>query len=257
MLNDWREMCHLAFKARWFGTPEEQKLMDIGDRPSIRWGSYFEQLVLGSGVGGKTIELTPKEFQSEYYGRVKRQAQTARHFIFDALKTQGYYFIEAQKQLICDFEIDGIIIPYEGNADALLGDFNKKPTLVLDTKYTGDTTNTWGKYAWGRPEEMDMGQLVGYSSAIQAIYRVEMPKSMYYVADSKIAERVEPIEVEFTEVYRQEYFWDLKECYKEINQSLSFDYWTHKASYNECSKCPIKATCSKAVTIPEIKKITK
>src|SRR5690606_6730844 len=126
MLNDWEEMCHLAFRARWFGTPDEQKLMDIGHLQAIRWGSYFEQLVLGSGVGGKVIELTDKELRSEYYPRVKRQASIARGFIFETLKGMGYPFMKAQERLETTFTIDGMQVPYEGNADALLG--LNKPT---------------------------------------------------------------------------------------------------------------------------------
>ena len=255
MLNDWEEMCGLAFRARWFGTPEEKQLMDISDRPAIRWGSYFEQLVLGSGVGGKTIELTSKEYSSVYYKRVKSQAEIARHFIFGFLKEKGYPFWKAQVQLITDFEIDGMTIPYEGNADALLGE-PFKPTLVLDTKFTGDTTNTWGKYAWGKPEQMDMGQLAGYSKAIQQIYGTN-PAAMYYVADSKEEERVEPISVEFSNEYIEYYLYDLKTAYVEIKQSIAFNYWPLKNSYNTCSQCPLKNTCSSAIKIPEVKTVYK
>lgn len=255
MLNDWEEMCGLAFKARWFGTKEEKELMDIGDRPAIRWGSYFEQLVLGSGVGGKIIELTIKEKSSVYYTRVKEQAETARGFIFGYLKEQGYPFWKAQVQLTTEFEVDGEIIPYEGNADSLLGEPNK-PTMVLDTKFTGDTTNTWGKYAWGKPETMDMGQLVGYTEACNQIYGVR-PIPMYYVADSKEEKRVEPIMPEFSSEYVYSYMYRLKSVYIDIRQALVWNHWSPKPSYNECSNCPLKNICDKAVKIPEIKTVQK
>lgn len=254
MLNDWEEMCHLAFRARWFGTPEEQKLMDISNLPAIRWGSYFEQLVLGSGVGGKLIELTDKELRSDLYPRVKRQAETARGFIFGTLKEMGYPFLKAQVTLETTFVIDGMNVDYQGNADALLG--VDIPELILDTKYTGDTTNTFGKYAWGKPETMDMGQLVGYTEAAGQIYG-KKPKAMYYVADSTPKERVEPIEVEFTNEYIQMYMWRLKEAYVEIRQALAFNYWSHKSSYNNCKNCPLNKICDKAVLVPEIKTIMK
>lgn len=264
MLTDWEEMpCKLAFKARWFGTDEEKKLMDIGDRDSIIWGSYFEQLVLGSGVGGKTLDLVElgrknnkNYLGSVYYQRVKRQAAVAREFIFGYLKSQGYPFWKAQVQLVCDFEIEGEIIPYEGNADALLG-LPNQPTLVLDTKFTGDTTNTWGKYSWGNPEAMDMGQLVGYMEASKLIYGTE-PKAMYYVADSKEAERVEPIYVEYSKEYIDWYMIGrLKPAYEEINHSRLWNYWQPAPSYNNCNSCPLKNICTKAVKIPEIKTIQK
>lgn len=254
MLNDWEEMCQLAFKARWFGTEEERALMDIGHLEAIKWGSYFEQLVLGSGVGGKLVELTDKMLRSEYYDRTKRQAEIARDFIYRGL---GIPFIAAQVQMVVDLEIEGVIVPTEGNADALLG-HNKIPELILDTKFTGDTTNEYGKYSWGRPEAMDMGQLVMYAEQSRIIYNLgQYPRSMYYVADRMKAERVEVIEPEFTNVYRQEYLWRLKEAHREITQAYHFDFWTNKASYNNCRNCPLRDRCSKAVKLPEIKTIVK
>ena len=262
MLNDWEEMCGLAFKARWFGSKEEKELMDISDRDSIIWGSYFEQLVLGSGVGGKVIDLNElgrknnkNYLGSVFYKRVKSQTETARGFIFGYLKEKGYPFWKAQVELETDFHVDGEVIPYQGNADALLG-LPNKPTLVLDTKFTGDTTNTWGKYAWGKPEVMDMGQLVGYVKACEQIYGTN-PTAMYYVADSKEEERVEPIVAEFSDEYVYEYMYRLKTAYIEIRQSLIWDFWTPTPSYNKCNKCPLKITCDKAVKIPEITTIQK
>lgn len=254
MLSDWEEMCHLAFRARWFGTAEERQLMDIGHLEAIKWGSYFEQLVLGSGVGGKIVELTDKMYRSDYYERTKRQAETAREFIFNRL---GVPFIAAQVQMVVDIEIEGMTIPTEGNADALLG-YSKVPSVILDTKFTGDTTNEYGKYAWGKPETMDMGQLVMYTEQAVRIYNLpSFPRSIYYVADRLKSERVEVIEPEFTQEYRQWYLWKLKEAYQEISQSYNFNYWTDKASYNNCRNCPLRDQCNKAVKVPEIKKIIK
>lgn len=256
-------MCGLAFRARWFGSDEEKALMDISDRESIIWGSYFEQLIFGSGVGGKTIDLADlgskhkkNYLGSVFYKRVKSQAETARGFIFEYLKSQGYPFWTAQYQLITTFFIDGINVPYEGNADGMFGSPNK-PTLILDTKSTADTTNTFGKYAWGKPEQMDMGQLAGYTKASEQIFQIKRPEAMYYVADLKEEERVEPIHVEFSDSYIDYYLYDLKESYIQIKQSLSFNYWPHKASYNNCSKCPIKNICTSAIKIPEIKTVYK
>lgn len=255
MLNDWESMCQLAFRARWFGTKEEKDLMDISDRQPIRWGSYFEQLVLGSGVGGKRIDLTEREYASDFYKRVKAQAETARGFIFEELAKRGFPHVEAQVQLITDFYIDGEIVPYEGNADSVHGE-KGKPTLILDTKNTADTASTWGKYSWGNPHAMDMGQLVGYSSAAHNIYN-HLPESMYYVADMTEKLKVEVIHVEFSEVYRQEYMFRLVTGYRGIREAVAYNHWVPRPSFNECSSCPLKNTCSAAVKIPDITSIIK
>lgn len=272
MLNDWKEMCPLAFKARWFGTPEEKQLMDIGDLPHIRWGSYFEQLVLGSGVGGKLIELTDKELRSEYYPRVKRQAEIARDFVFRHITNDGHKIpmIGAQIQVKADMIIEGVKVPVEGNIDAAFGR-NKIPELNLDTKYTGDTTNTYGKYAWGKPETMNMGQLINYSELTFLIYGV-MPRSMYYVADSTPKERVEIIEPIFSDYSRDLYKWELKEAYVGISYAVKWNVWVPTPEYNKCKNCPLynqdKASkekrkqlglpdCPSAIKVPQIKVIQK
>lgn len=252
MLNDWESMCQLAFRARWFGTDEEKAKMDIGHKQSIRWGSYFEQLVFGSGVGGKTIELTEKEIRSEAYPRVKRQAKEARNYLF---KEIGMPFIKAQVQLFGSIEVQGQLIPCEGNIDGQFGN-NKIPEVNVDTKYTGDTENTYGKYAWGKPEEMDMGQLVMYRELSYLNYGI-MPRSIYYVADSKPAERVEVIEPVFSQGYIDWYKERLRDAYREISQAVNFNYWKPTAGYNECKQCPLRDSCPSAIKIPSIKIVEK
>jgi hypothetical protein len=253
MLNDWEEMCQLAFKARWFGSPEEKELMDIGFKQNIRWGSFFEQLTLGAGVGGRMIDLSDKEKQSEHYIRVKRQAKEARNFLFKEL---GFPFLQAQVQVFGSFNVEGFNIPVEGNIDAAFGTDHIQ--IVLDTKYTGDTTNTYGKYSWGKPETMDMGQLIMYSELSQQMYpNHPMPRTIYYVADSSPKERVEVIEPLFSSYAREEYKWRVFTAYKEISQHYNFNYWTPQPDYNKCKQCPLRENCSSAIKSPQIKTIQK
>lgn len=252
MLKDWENLCPLAFKARWFGTPEEKQLMDIGHLESIRWGSYFEQLVFGSGVGGKTIELNQKELSSVYYKRVKRQAEEARKYLF---KTMGVPFIAAQVQIFGEVEVEGVKIPLEGNVDGMFG-HNKIPEMNVDTKFTADTSNEWGEYAWGKPETMDMGQLVNYKTLVDNKYGTDV-KSRYYVADKSEKERVEVIEPVFSNEYIQEYYWRVYLCYMKLWESVNYDVWEARNGYNECKGCPLKNTCPKAVLSPQVKIVHK
>lgn len=252
MLNDWEEMCPLAFKARWFGTEEQKKLMDIGHKQNIRWGSYFEQEIFGFGVGGKRIELNERELKSEHYKRVKRQAKEAREYLF---KKFGVPFIKAQVQLFGTITVDGLDIPCEGNIDGQFG-YNGKPEINLDTKYTADAENKFGKYSWGEPEKMDMGQMVMYKELSEINYR-NVHRSIYYVADSSPRERVEVFEPQFSSYYIDHYKDRIKECFIGVGQALSFDYWVPKNSYNECKQCPLRLTCPSAILMPEIKIVDK
>lgn len=252
MLKDWRSLCQLAFKARWFGTTEEKQLMSLDHVQAIRWGVYFEQLVWGTGMGGKTIELDPKEKSSVYYERVKKQAKEARRIL---ISEQSFTQLDTQVQLKGILDVEGVKIPIEGNIDAMFWNGNK-PFLNVDTKSTADAENEYGDYAWGRPEKMDMSQMVMYRDLVFLNFNV-LPRSQYYVADLTKEEKVELIEPEFTDEYIWNHRWNVRIAYQEINQALNFDYWVPKNGYNECKNCPLKSVCPKAVTTPEIKYIQK
>lgn len=253
MLKDWETLCPLAFRARWFGTESEKKLMDIGYKQNIRWGSYFEQLIFGSGVGGKIITLTDKEIKSTHFERVKSQAKEARRILFKS--KDSIPFIKAQVQVFGNLEIEGHKIPCEGNIDGMFGR-NKIPELNVDTKYTADTSNEWGAYAWGKPEEMDMGQLVMYKELTLITFGVHV-RSQYYVADSTPQERVEMLEPQFSSYYINHYKYRVAKAYTEISQALNFNYWMPKNSYAECKQCPLRNVCPSAILMPEIKIIEK
>lgn len=255
MLKDWYSLCQLAFKARWFGTDEEKKLMSLDHVQAIRWGSYFEQLVIGSGVGGKVIELTDKEIKSVYYNRVKNQAKEARRIL---LQESKYHFLQGQVQLFGDIEVDGMIIPVEGNIDMMFSDneFDTTPVLNLDLKSTADAENEFGEYAWGKPETMNMGQMVMYRELVMINYGI-IPKSQYYVVDLTDKERVEHLEPEFSEEYIYEYKTSLTNAYIAISKAVKYDYWIPDNSYNKCKKCPLVNVCSKAIKTPSIKIVNK
>lgn len=252
MIKDWYSMCQLAFKGRWFGTEEEKQLMSLDHVQSIRWGSYFEQLVIGSGVGGKVIELSIKERNSVNYERVKSQAQEARRIL---LIENDLDVIGVQVRLLGDIDVDGLIIPVEGNIDMIMGK-DDIPSMNIDLKSTADAENEFGDYAWGKPETMDMGQMVMYRHLVMENYKVT-PISRYYVADLTPKERVESMEVEFSEDYIYDYYTKVRDVYTGISKAVNFDYWVPDNGYNKCKQCPLKNICSKAVLTPEIKHIYK
>lgn len=253
MVSDWGSMCKRAFQYRWFGSEEEKKLFDIGDRPQIRWGIYFETLVFGSGLDGKTIELTAKEMESVYYQRVKDQATVARDYL---LVKMGIPLISAQTKIEHHLEIEGHKIPIEMNADSLFG-HNGIPSLIVDTKLTGDTENEFGKWAWGRPEQMDMGQGIMYSEVVKSFFNNPDVKFMYYVADNSKAERTEVMQVNFSENAILEYKYGVLQVYRELYECLMFELFEASPEYNKCRQCPAFKICKSAQRIPELKIIEK
>lgn len=253
MIPDWETMCKKAFQFRWFGTAEERDLFDISDKEPVRWGVYFETLVFGSGLDGKTIELTDKEKKSVYYGRVKRQAEVARKFFFTDL---GIPKIGFQQKIHTSFNIQGHEIPVEMNADAIFG-HNGIPEIIYDTKLTGDLDNTFGKWAWGSPEKMDMGQGVMYSQAVKKFYGIPNVRFGYYVADSKDAEKVDVLEVRFSDYTIEEYMYRVFVTYYEIYQALTWGYFEASPEYNKCKECPAINICQSAIKTPKVRIIDK
>lgn len=249
MIPDWESMCKKAFYFRWFGTDDQKKLFDISDNQAVRWGVYFETLVLGSGLDGKTIELTDAERKSEYYSRVKRQAEVARKFFFTEL---GIPKVAFQHKIQTDFQIEGHTIPIEMNADAVFG-HNGIPEIIYDTKFTGDTTNTFGKWAWGRPETMDMGQGIMYSEGVKAFYGLNYVRFGYYVADHTKAENVEILEILFSQYSIEEYKYRVFKTYFEIYQALQWNFWEASPEYNKCKNCPAVNICDKAILSPIVR----
>lgn len=248
MISDWESMCKLAFKYRWFGTDEEREAFDIGDRKQIRWGIYFETLVFGSGLDGKTIELTKTEIESVYYDRVRRQAQIARQYL---LVDMGIPLISAQTKFEHELEVDGVKIPVEMNADSLFG-HGDKPELIVDTKLTGDTENTFGKWAWGAPEKMEMGQGIMYTEVVKAKFSLDQIRFKYYVADNSNKERTEIIEVHFQPFAIEEYKYGVLTVYKEVYQALLFNYFEPSPEYNKCRNCPAFNFCPHAIKTPQV-----
>lgn len=250
MLRDYENMsCAKQFQARWFPrSQEEADLMSLDNIQAIRWGQYFEQIVLGSGVDGKTIELTPEEIRSVYYKRIKQQAEVARKYIF---KDLGLQFMLSQARLEAVVQVDGIDIPIEGHIDGISGD-NGVPKLVLDTKYTGDTKNTFGDYSWGKPESMDMIQLVIYLHLVRVNYSsVTDLEGMYYVADSKVEMNVSVITPEFSDEYTFHCFQRIKEAYLNISNMVRFNHFPASPEFNKCKNCPLFKICKDRADVPE------
>lgn len=248
MIPDWDTMCKRAFQYRWFGTEEERELFDIGHLPQIRWGIYFETLVFGSGLDGKTIELTQKEKESVYYKRVKDQAKVARDYL---LVKMGIPLISAQTKIEHFLESEGYQVPVEMNADSIFG-HGGIPSLIVDTKLTGDTENTFGKWAWGKPETMDMGQGIMYKEVVRSKLGLPDMRFKYYVADNSKAERTEIIEVNFSPWAIQEYSFAVLTAYREISQALIFGHFQASPEYNRCRQCPAFNICTSAIRVPQV-----
>lgn len=251
MLRDWESLCPIAFSKRWFGTDEEKALFSLDEVQVIRFGVFFETLCIGSGVNGKTVELTPKEKNSVYYERIKNQAKLCREY----LKAMDGKMVATQEYLKGSFVWLGQTIYICGNID-IRWRFSDGRGANIDLKSTGDTENTFGDYAWGKIEKMDISQMEQYS-LLYFLNFGEWPESYYLVFDLSKAEKFVPIKVNISEWSIEEHKERVAKAYNEITECMMLDYWEPKNTYSNCKTCPLNQTCKYANKFPEIVQINK
>lgn len=246
MLRDWEDMCKIQWKDKWLNGNSHY---DIDHKQAVRWGIFFETLVIGSGMGGKTIELTKEERDSVYYERIKIQAKRCREY----LDMQGGKIIGRQLPLKAEFEHNGSIVKASGNID-IRYQYVDVTKSNIDLKLTGKTDNTFGKFAWGSPERMDMSQMIQYALLCFLVYG-EVVKSQYWVFDTSPAMEFLPINVIISDWAMEAHKERLARVYDEITESMILDYWQPVNTWANCRDCPIE--CKHRVLMPEFINIEK
>lgn len=243
-LHDWEKMCPIEWKAKHIDKSVEWK-----ETQQMRWGTFFETLVIGSGVGGKVIKLSAQEMNSVYYERVKAQAKKCRGY----LKLYGGEVKSRQEYIRGIIHYNGQDIAIEGGLDIRywIGDERR---IVIDLKLTGDTENEFGKFSWGSPEKMDLSQIIQYTTLHQLKYGGDYPEGEYWVFDNGTEMKEKLITVDISETTRLFHFQRLADAYNEILFSLQMDDWTPKNTYENCSKC--LAPCKFRRIMPEFYKIS-
>lgn len=249
MLRDWEDMCPIQWKARWIDKDPRMEIEGQEGSP-MRWGVFFETMVIGSGMGGKTIELTATEKKSVMYERVKEQAARCRKY----LKVFGGKIVGRQEYLRAVIDVNGQKIPIAGNLDIRhsFGDIGG----IIDLKLTGDSDNTFGKFAWGDPGRMDMSQIFQYKILYQETFApTYVPYTHYWVFDMRAEMKVSLLDVVIDPLSEEAHKFRLAKAYNEICASLALDDWIPKNTFNKCNVCPIK--CEYERIMPEFIQISK
>jgi hypothetical protein len=238
-LHDWETMCPIEWKAKHI-----DKTIEWGESQQMRWGIFFETLVIGSGIAGKSIELGYTELNSVFYPRVKAQAAKARKY----LKILGGKIHERQEHIQAILTFDGQNIPIEGTLDV---NYRIPPSrrIVIDLKLTGDTENEFGKFAWGAPEKMDLSQIIHYTTLHKLKYGGDFPEAQYWVFDNGKEMKEKLITVDISDEARYFHFQRLSDVYNQINMCIELDDWSPNNSYENCSNC--KAKCVYERIMPE------
>lgn len=254
MIKDWEKLCHLQFKARWYGTQEEKKLFSLDDNEVIRMGVYYETMVIGSGVHNKTLtksDLTPKELKSVKLEYVEQQAKFTREY----LKALPGKKAAVQQELTASFERDGATYFISGNLD-INWRWNDGRAAIIDLKTTGDIEADWGDFAWGDVHSMDKLQLKQYRLLYELNFG-EVPETYFFVADISKRMKFTPFQIELDEWDIEEHKERIVKVYQEISNSLLLDFWEPKPSFNRCKSCPLNETCQYQQKFPEIVHVLK
>lgn len=251
MLRDWEDLCPIQFEARWIS-----KTMEWKETQPMRWGTYFETLAIGSGVGGKTVKLSPTEEKSVLNDRIKLQAKKCKQW----LKDRGGKVIAFQRYQNAEVvDSAGQTIPIMGGMDIeyMFNEPEEGPREgIIDLKFTGDNDSTFGKFAWGRPETMDYSQAYHYMM-IKKHQTGILPKFEYWVFDGKPDGKAMMLEIEVDEYTILEHIERVSRAYNEIIMAIDFVGFQPRNTYQNCSTCPIALDCKHRRTMPEVVKIYK
>lgn len=250
LLKDYESMCPIAFSKKHFGTEQERLIFQLKESEAMRWGIYFETLVVGSGMGGKTIELTSTEKKSAFYKRVVEQAKLCRAY----LKAMDGKMVGSQELLQASYEWQGQTIYIQGNLDIRWQYSmaqNAVKGAVIDLKSTGDLESTFGKFQWGNIDKIDVTQMIHYGLLYQLNFG-EWPDTFYLVFDISNKERFTPFQVQISEWTIEDHKERAAKAYNQITESLMLDYWEPQPRFSECKSCPIRDVCKYAQRFPEI-----
>lgn len=247
----WETMCPVEFKAVHI-----DKTVEWATTEPMQWGNFFETLVIGGGINGAfdidTAEGGAKMKKSVFYERVQEQSVKCKAWI----KALGGKIKSRQEYISVEVEdSSGQLIPIEGTLDIVYF-MQDGRVIIIDLKFTTDTDNDFGPYAWKDPSKLDMSQIIHYALLYKIKYKTDMPSTEYWVFDSKKDLKSKLIKVGsgdknnvisdysvFMHIER------LSQVYNEISLAIAMDDWTPKNTYANCSKC--KAKCKFERVIPE------
>lgn len=242
MLRDWEEMCQKEFFQRWFKQNPAYEL----DSVPITLGNLFEQNVIGVSVGGK-VTVPTKEFiksNQSSYDRMLNQAELCKTF----LKLLGGKKIGVQTYLhAVVIDSAGQEIPICGNLDILYGwPAENLRRAIIDLKFTADTDSTFGDFAWGRPDTMDMSQAFQYVLLHRLVYpELPDPEFKYWIYDHKPSMKRSHLNIIISEQTMSDHIERLSKAYNAISDALLFNSWRPKQEYSFCSVCKYKCEYEK------------
>jgi hypothetical protein len=232
-MSDWESgMCPQVWKAKHI-----DKTIDFEPSEAMLYGSWFETLAIGSGVGGKITEPTVTMAKSAYADRVKAQAADCRRY----LKVMGGKVLSRQEYIYTTIrDAEDQVIPICGGLDILYGFPGiDRPNIIIDLKFTGDNDSDFGPYQYGNPEKINPAQAIHYRILHKAKYGSDC-EFQFWIFDKSPSVKQKRIGAGISEVTEAIHIDKVSRVYNEIMMALELDDFGYKNSFDNCRSCPCK-----------------
>jgi hypothetical protein len=222
------ETCPLKFKLYFI----DKTLKNAATGPMIK-GQYFEWKTLGSlAQDGSTPELPLKKNGEKPVAniRIDQQVEAFNKMIEDA----GIEIIETDIKLEAEITIfDGRIVTLHGVLDGVFKTALEKE--IIDTKLTGDITNTFSAFGWGNWEIMDKLQAHMYSY-LYSRNREEELDFAFHVYDYKPEPDYNEFRVEYDEINNESLRHRVDETINRID-AMEELYFAPDGTMDQCKEC--------------------
>ncbi len=220
--------------------------------PPMAMGLHFEDLVLGSTATDDALPPLPTTSTGKETIDVKRMWQQAKRVseLVRNIEEFGYKLSDTQKIVHYEpapgAEIRGVIDFMAINAEG--------KECMFDLKLTKDLSNTYGDYAWGNVENMDLFQQVVYQLAWEQETGTELAENNLLVVDYSPELRIKLFKLNITDFARDQ-ARDRILGTMNVIEHYEANGFSVDPSEKECGKCPLSCSSRFEKPLYEIEEI--
>jgi hypothetical protein len=220
--------CPMRFKLYYLDKAHKNKATTAMVR-----GQYFEYHTLGSlAQDGSTpyLELKKNGEMAVSHIRINKQIEAFNKMIVD----QGITILDTDLKLEAEITLlDGRIVTVYGTIDAVFEMILDKE--IIDTKLTGDITNTFSSFGWGNWEIMDKLQAHMYGYLYKENTGEELDFT-FHVYDYKPVPEYNEFRVPYDEANFESLRHRVDETINRIDEMEAVNF-APQGSEDECKKC--------------------
>lgn len=210
-------------------------------------GLWFERLIFGEDPDHPRelppLPTTNTGKPTAAVQRMQAQAERVKTMLYDKESDEylGYTVTDIQSVIVTEEPFIIIIDFLATNEDG--------EECMFDLKLTADLSNTFGDYAWGNIESMDLFQQKIYQKVFEDFHGTKLAENNILVADYSTEQRVKLFKLIVSEESIMGAEQRVTETWKVINHYTENGYPTDP-SIDECKNCPL--ICTSRITPPSV-----